>query len=133
MQAGQNEATRKQQALAAQQEAYRQAVGAKQKWQAQARKNWYTVGLQALRDFNSWDMSNELMDLYDYQVTGAKKIKYKKNKNYDAIRKAQNTGVFTPILATKNNNYLGYGLKDTPISKSIPNLYIPFNKSNKQL
>lgn len=133
LQSGQSEAARKQQALATQQEAYRQAVGAKQKWQAQARKNWYTVGRQTLQDINSYDMSNELMDLYDYQVTGAKKIKHIKNKNYDAIRKAQNIGVFTPMLATKNNNYLGYGLKDTPISRSIPNFYIPFNKINKQL
>lgn len=136
LQSGQAEAARKQQALAAQQEAYRQAVGAKQKWQAQARKNWYTVGRQTLQDINSYDMSNELMDLYDYQVTGgkgAKKIKYIKNKNYDAIRKAQILSNSSPILATKNNNYLGYGLKDTPISRSIPNFYIQFNKINKPL
>ena len=73
MKYGQSEAVRGQQALATQQESYRQAGGAKQKWQAKARKNWYTVGLQALRDFNSWDYANRMIDMYD--------AKYVKNNN----------------------------------------------------
>ena len=65
---GQDEATRMQQANAYQQEAYRQAVGAKQKLQAQARKNWYTLGRQNLQDFNTWLNTQGMLDLWDRQV-----------------------------------------------------------------
>lgn len=65
---GQDEASRMQQANAYQQEAYRQAVGAKQKLQAQARKNWYTLGRQNLQDFNTWLNTQGMLDLWDKQV-----------------------------------------------------------------
>lgn len=65
---GQDEASRMQQANAYQQEAYRQAVGAKQKLQAQARKNWYTLGRQNLQDFNTWLNTQGMLDLWDRQV-----------------------------------------------------------------
>lgn len=65
---GQDEATRLQQANAYQQEAYRQAVGAKQKLQAQARKNWYTLGRQNLQDFNTWLNTQGMLNLWDKQV-----------------------------------------------------------------
>ena len=65
---GQDEATRLQQANAYQQEAYRQAVGAKQKLQAQARKNWYTLGRQNLQDFSTWLNTQGMLDLWDKQV-----------------------------------------------------------------
>ena len=100
MQAGQNEATRKQQALAAQQEAYRQAVGAKQKWQAQARKNWYTVGLQALRDFNSWDYANRMIDMYD--------AKYVKNNT----RYPKTNNTIQSKTNTVNNRIPYYDIED---------------------
>lgn len=62
---GQDEASRMQQANAYQQEAYRQAVGAKQKLQAQARKNWYTLGRQNLQDFNTWLNTQGMLNLWD--------------------------------------------------------------------
>ena len=65
---GQDEASRLQQANAYQQEAYRQAVGAKQKLQAQARKNWYTLGRQNLQDFNTWLNTQGMLNLWDKQV-----------------------------------------------------------------
>lgn len=65
---GQDEASRMQQANAYQQEAYRQAVGAKQKLQAQARKNWYTLGRQNIQDFNTWLNTQGMLDLWDRQV-----------------------------------------------------------------
>lgn len=65
---GQDEATRMQQANAYQQEAYRQAVGAKQKLQAQARKNWYTLGRQNIQDFDTWLNTQGMLDLWDRQV-----------------------------------------------------------------
>ena len=65
---GQDGASRMQQANAYQQEAYRQAVGAKQKLQAQARKNWYTLGRQSLQDFNTWLNTQGMLNLWDKQV-----------------------------------------------------------------
>lgn len=61
---GRSEAMREQQALATQQEAYRQAVGAKQKLQAQARKNWYNIANQTIQDFSTNDFYNKLIKLY---------------------------------------------------------------------
>lgn len=65
---GEAQATRAQQALAAQQEAYRKAVGAKQHLMAQADKNWYTVGRQAIQDYNTQDMYGRMLDLYNIQM-----------------------------------------------------------------
>jgi hypothetical protein len=65
---GQDEASRMQQANAYQQEAYRQAVGAKQKLQAQARKNWHTLGRQNLQDFNTWLNTQGMLNLWDRQA-----------------------------------------------------------------
>ena len=62
---GEASAARAQQALAAQQEAFRQAVGAKQKLQEQARKNWYTIGRQALVDYNTKANAEAMRNLYD--------------------------------------------------------------------
>ena len=67
---GQDEASRLQQANAYQQEAYRQAVGAKQKLQAQARKNWYTLGRQALQDYNTMLNTRGMMNLWNAQLAG---------------------------------------------------------------
>lgn len=66
---GEASAARAQQALAAQQEAFRQAVGAKQKLQEQARKNWYTIGRQALEDYNTKANAEAMRNLYDRQIT----------------------------------------------------------------
>ena len=66
---GEASAARAQQALAAQQEAFRQAVGAKQKLHEQARKNWYTIGRQALEDYNTKSNAEAMRNLYDRQVT----------------------------------------------------------------
>lgn len=65
---GEASAARAQQALAAQQEAFRQAVGAKQKLQEQARKNWYTIGRQALEDYNTKSNAEAMRNLYDRQI-----------------------------------------------------------------
>lgn len=65
---GQDEASRLQQANAIQQENYAKAVGAKQKLQAQARKNWYTLGRQNLQDFNTWLNTQGMLNLWDRQV-----------------------------------------------------------------
>lgn len=70
MKYGQDEASRLQQANAYQQEAYRQAVGAKQKLQAQARKNWYTLGRQALQDYNTMLNTRAMMNLWNAQLAG---------------------------------------------------------------
>lgn len=70
MKYGQDEASRLQQANAYQQEAYRQAVGAKQKLQAQARKNWYTLGRQALQDYNTMLNTRGMMNLWNAQLAG---------------------------------------------------------------
>ena len=85
---GQDEASRMQQANAYQQEAYRQAVGAKQKLQAQARKNWYTLGRQNLQDFNTWLNTQGMLDLWDKQV---------------AVDEAK-TGIKRPTTTTKTIN-----------------------------
>lgn len=65
---GEASAARAQQALAAQQEAFRQAVGAKQRLQEQARKNWYTIGRQAIQDYSTQDMYSRMLDLYNRQM-----------------------------------------------------------------
>lgn len=65
---GHDDATRMQQANAIQQENYAKAVGAKQRLQAQARKNWYTLGRQNLQDFNTWLNTQGMLDLWDRQV-----------------------------------------------------------------
>lgn len=65
---GQDEASRMQQANAIQQENYAKAVGAKQRLQAQARKNWYTLDRQNLQDFNTWLNTQGMLDLWDRQV-----------------------------------------------------------------
>ena len=93
MQHGQSEATRAQQALATQQEQYRQAVGAKQKWQEQARKNWYTIAGQTLQDWSTNSYQNKMLDLWNKQaetdrlaVTGGKSSKSnKKNVKYGDV------------------------------------------------
>lgn len=68
MKYGQDEASRLQQANAYQQEAYRQAVGAQQKLKAQARKNWYTLGRQALQDYNTMLNTRGMMNLWNAQL-----------------------------------------------------------------
>lgn len=65
---GEASAARAQQALAAQQEAFRQAVGAKQRLQEQARKNWYTIGRQAIQDYSTQDMYSRMLDLYNLRM-----------------------------------------------------------------
>lgn len=65
---GEASAARAQQALAAQQEAFRQAVGAKQRLQEQARKNWYTIGRQAIQDYSTQDIYSRMLGLYDRQM-----------------------------------------------------------------
>ena len=65
---GQDEASRAQQANAYQQEAYRQAVGAKQKLQAQARKDWYTTGMQNLQDWTKYLNTQGMLNLWDRQA-----------------------------------------------------------------
>lgn len=66
---GEASAARAQEALYRQQEAFRQAVGAKQKLQEQARKNWYTIGRQALEDYNTKANAEAMRNLYDRQIT----------------------------------------------------------------
>ena len=66
---GETSAARAQEALYRQQEAFRQAVGAKQKLQEQARKNWYTIGRQALEDYNTRANAEAMRNLYDRQVS----------------------------------------------------------------
>ena len=85
MKYGQDEATRLQQANAYQQEAYRQAVGAQQKLKAQARKNWYTLGRQALQDYNTMLNTRGMLKLWNAQQEGQEVDKgsrkpYKANK-----------------------------------------------------
>lgn len=108
---GQSEAAREQQALATQQEAYRQAVGAKQKLQAQARKNWYTIANQTLQDFSTNDFYNKLIKLYGNkdEIVLTKKNEIKSNtSNYSSLNypKLQlnipNFGYFTNKFLTDN-------------------------------
>lgn len=68
MEHGRAEAARAQQALATQQENYRQAVGAKQRWQEQARKNWYTIAGQTLQDWSTNSYQNKMLDLWNKQA-----------------------------------------------------------------
>lgn len=77
---GEQAANRQQQALATQQEAYRQAVGAKQKWAAQARKNWYTIGRQGVQDWNSYILNGRQYDLWNKEVNAKLYDNNKKNK-----------------------------------------------------
>ena len=105
---GQDEASRMQQANAYQQEAYRQAVGAKQKLQAQARKNWYTLGRQNLQDFNTWLNTQGMLDLWDKQVAADKaKVGIKKP--------ATTTASVKPV---KTNKYASYA-KDMGVKQRL--------------
>lgn len=87
MQHGQSEAAKAQQALATQQEQYRQAVGAKQRLQEQARKNWYTIAGQTLQDWSTNSYQNKMLNLWNKQVENDKiALKDKKNKSInDAV------------------------------------------------
>lgn len=101
---GQSEAMREQQALAAQQEAYRQAVGAKQKLQAQARKNWYTIANQTMQDFSTNDFYNKLIKLYgndDNIIPTTNKTKTINNKTNN-----NNIDYFNYKLLLPKNSYL---------------------------
>lgn len=110
---GEASAARAQQALAAQQEAFRQAVGAKQKLQEQARKNWYTIGRQALEDYNTRANAEAMHNLYDRQVAAQEagikaerkesgvnpySLDYIKSKaRYDAFIKNRKPISYTPL------------------------------------
>lgn len=79
---GEASAARAQEALYRQQEAFRQAVGAKQKLQEQARKNWYTIGRQALEDYNTRANAEAMHNLYDRQVAAQEAgIKQEQDRN----------------------------------------------------
>ena len=65
---GQDAASRMQQANAYQQEAYRQAVGAKQKMQDVADKEWFNVTQQGLRDYNTMRNALAMHNLYNRQL-----------------------------------------------------------------
>jgi hypothetical protein len=64
---GEQQAAREQQAATTWQDMYAKAVGAKQKLMAQADKNWYTVGRQAIQDWNTDDLYSRMLDLYNAQ------------------------------------------------------------------
>lgn len=101
---GRSEAMREQQALATQQEAYRQAVGAKQKLQAQARKNWYNIANQTIQDFSTNDFYNKLIKLYgndDNIIPTTNKTKITNNKTNN-----NNIDYFNYKLQIPKNSYL---------------------------
>lgn len=118
---GEASAARAQQALAAQQEAFRQAVGAKQKLQEQARKNWYTIGRQALEDYNTRANAEAMHNLYDRQVAAQEAgIKAEQDRN----TKQNNTNPYSSDyiklkadLAALKNRKLSY----TPIQDLFKN------------
>ena len=64
---GYQQASMMQQAATTQQDMFAKAVGAKQKLMAQADKNWYTVGRQAIQDWNTDDLYSRMLDLYNVQ------------------------------------------------------------------
>ena len=92
MQHGQSEATRAQQALATQQEQYRQAVGAKQRLQEQARKNWYTIAGQTLQDWSTNSYQNKMLDLWNKQV----------ENDRIALEGNKSTTISSPVQYTKD-------------------------------
>ena len=99
---GEASAARAQQALAAQQEAFRQAVGAKQKLQEQARKNWYTIGRQALEDYNTKANAEAMRNLYDRQIAVQESgIKSEQNRN----TKQSNTNPYSPSYMKAKSQY----------------------------
>lgn len=105
---GQDEASRMQQANAYQQEAYRQAVGAKQKLQAQARKNWYTLGRQNLQDFNTWLNTQGMLDLWNRQVAADEaKVGIKRP-----------TATTSSVKPVKTNKYASYA-KDMGVKQRL--------------
>ena len=108
---GEASAARAQQALAAQQEAFRQAVGAKQKLQEQARKNWYTIGRQALEDYNTKANAEAMRNLYDRQIAVQESgIKPKQDRN----KKQNNTNPYSLDYIKSKAQY------DTFIKNYIP-------------
>lgn len=92
MQHGQSEAARAQQALATQQEQYRQAVGAKQRLQEQARKNWYTIAGQTLQDWSTNSYQNKMLDLWNKQV----------ENDRTALEGKKSTTTSSPVQYTKD-------------------------------
>ena len=108
---GEASAARAQQALATQQEAFRQAVGAKQKLQEQARKNWYTIGRQALGDYNTKANAEAMRNLYDRQIAVQESgIKPKQDRN----KKQNNTNPYSLDYIKSKAQY------DTFIKNYIP-------------
>lgn len=105
---GQDDASRMQQANAYQQEAYRQAVGAKQKLQAQARKNWYTLGRQNLQDFNTWLNTQGMLDLWDKQVAA--------DETKVGIKRP--TATTSSVKPVKTNKYAPYA-KDMGVKQRL--------------
>ena len=92
MQHGQSEAAKAQQALATQQEQYRQAVGAKQRLQEQARKNWYTIAGQTLQDWSTNSYQNKMLDLWNKQV----------ENDRIALEGNKSTTISSPVQYTKD-------------------------------
>ena len=112
---GQDEATRMQQANAIQQENYAKAVGAKQKLQAQARKNWYTLGRQNLQDFNTWLNTQGMLDLWNKQVAADEtKVGIKRPTTTTSSVKPVKTGA-KPV---KTSKYASYA-KDTGVNQRL--------------
>lgn len=84
---GANEAQRGQTALAAQQEAYRQAVGAKQKWKEQSLKNISQLIPAYLQNRSTYDQFMAMYDLYNRQVANDElRTKNDVEKNKPAVR-----------------------------------------------
>lgn len=112
---GQDEATRLQQANAYQQEAYRQAVGAKQKLQAQARKNWYTLGRQNIQDFNTWLNAQGMLDLWNRQIAADE-------AKVDIKRPTTTTSSVKPVKSSaksvKTSKYASYA-KDMGVNQRL--------------
>lgn len=99
---GEASAARAQEALYRQQEAFRQAVGAKQKLQEQARKNFYTIGRQALEDYNTRANAEAMHNLYDRQVAVQESgIKPEQNRN----TKQRNTNPYSPSYMKAKSQY----------------------------
>lgn len=68
MKYGQDDAARHQQANAIQQENLAKAYGAKQRLQAQARKNWFTIARQGVQDTNTMLNSRAMYDLWNKDI-----------------------------------------------------------------
>lgn len=91
MKYGQDDAARHQQANAIQQENLAKAYGAKQKLQAQARKNWFTLTRQGVQDINTMLNSRAMYDLWNKDIA----LKEAALKNG-----AQQNGTQTPAAQT---------------------------------